>query len=205
MRSDTVFIVDDDPAMRDSLSVLVKSVGLQALAFGSADEFLRHVEAASPSGKSCLVLDVRMPGMSGPKLQERMRTIGCHVPIIFITGYGEVPTAVRAMRNGAIDYLEKPLKDQILLERIHECLERYSAPSAPPGNDAEAARRLEQLSPREREVLDFVVRGLTTKQIAQRLHRADKTIEFHRSNIMRKIGASNVAELVRIVSGVGAV
>lgn len=196
MADGTVFVVDDDPAVRDAVSVLVGAAGYRVETFASAEEFLARRAGGEPG---CLVADVRMSGISGLDMQDRLNDGGSSLPVIFITGYGEVPAAVRAMKGGAVDFLQKPFSDSVLLDRIRDAIARAAASRA---QDREAARireRLAALTDRESEILDLVIEGQSTKQIAATLKRAEKTVEFHRTNIMRKLDAPNVAALVRLV------
>ena len=191
----TVFVVDDDQAVRDSLSMLVRSVGLEAETFPGAAAFL---EAYDPDRSGCLVLDIRMPGMSGLDLQRRLNEANAILPILFITGHGDVPVAVRAMRAGAVDFLQKPFDQQELLDRVQQAL----------GNDARHRRELAEkdlilgrvasLTPREREVMDLVVAGLANKNVAGRLEVSQRTVEIHRARVMAKMQATSLAHLVRM-------
>lgn len=196
MADATVFVVDDDPAVRDAVSVLVGSAGYRVETFGSAEEFLARRAGAEPG---CLVADVRMSGISGLEMQERLNDGGSALPVIFITGYGEVPAAVRAMKGGAVDFLQKPFSDSVLLDRIRDAISRAEAASAVDKEACRIRERLAALTDREGEILDLVIEGQSTKQIAATLKRAEKTVEFHRTNIMRKLDAPNVAALVRLV------
>ncbi len=190
-----VYVVDDDPAMRESLTFLINSVGLEVRAFASAPEFLAAYTEYHPA---CLVLDVRMPGMSGLELLEKLRADGVAVPIIMITGFAEVPVAVRAFRNGVTDFVEKPFTDQDLLDRIHKALQREREHAVAYARRADIRRRLERLTERERQVLDGVLNGLSNKQIAAELGVSPKTIEVHRAHMMNKMGASSLLELSRM-------
>jgi RNA polymerase sigma factor (sigma-70 family) len=192
----TVFIVDDDEAVRDSLALLIESVGLSASTFESASDFLA---AYDPGTAGCLVLDVRLPGMSGLDLQQRLAAEGSDLPIVFITGHGDVPMAVRAMRRGAVDFLQKPFGDQDLLDRVQEALEQQSGLRAQLESKTAIAEKLASLTPRERQVLQLVVEGLANKVIANRLDLSQRTVEVHRANIMRKTSADSLAHLVRMV------
>lgn len=190
-----VYIVDDDEAVRDSLRWLVESVGHKASTFASANEFL---EAFEPALKGCLVLDVRMPGTSGLDLQEELGNRNCDLPILMITGFGEVQGAVRALKAGALDYLEKPVSDQTLLDRIHECLERHARIREDQAGQIDIEARLASLTPRQREVMELVLDGKANKEIASHMDISIKTVESHRSRVMHKMAASTVAELARI-------
>lgn len=192
----TVFIVDDDEAMRDALHTLMKSVGMTTSLHASADDFL----ASYPPGRpGCLVLDVRMPGMSGLELQEVLAERGIDLPVIMITGHGDIPMAVGAMRAGAVDFLEKPFREQDLLQCIHDAIERDAKGRRERAGKSESAARLARLTDREREVMELVIAGQHNKSIATELGISHKTVEFHRAKIMRKMKADSVAELVRLV------
>jgi two-component system response regulator FixJ len=195
-RSPTVFIVDDDEAVRSSLRLLIKSVGLSPTALGSAREFLEKYDPAQPG---CLVLDVRMPEMSGLELQEQLNRQGAVIPVIFITGHGDVPMAVEAMQAGACDFLQKPFRDQDLIDRIQRALEKDRANRAVLGERSLIRERLESLTPREREVLEMVSSGKPNKIMAADLGVSQRTVEIHRARVMEKMGASSLAQLVRMV------
>ena len=192
----TVFIVDDDAAVRNSLRLLVKSVGLTAAAFVSAQEFLATYDPHQPG---CLVLDVRMPGMSGLDLQQQLNLRGAVIPVIFITGHGDIPMAVEAMQHGALDFLPKPFRDQDLIDRIQRALEKDRETRAALGQRARNRERLASLTPREREVLTLVATGKANKAMAAELGLSQRTVEIHRARVMEKMGASSVAQLVRMV------
>ncbi|MBN1489002.1 MAG: response regulator transcription factor [Phycisphaerae bacterium] len=189
----TVFIVDDDPGVRQMIARMVRSVGLSPRAFASTREFL---DAYDPGAGGCLVLDVRMPDESGLELQERLAEMGVAVPIVFITGHGTVPSSVRAMKRGAVDFIEKPFDDQVLLDAIHAALTRDAEHQRAATARAEAQARLAMLTPREREVLTQVVTGRANKQIAATLGIAEQTVKLHRGRVMSKMQADSVAELV---------
>lgn len=191
-----VFIVDDDRAVRDSLRLLLKSVGLNPLTLGSAHEFLSVYDPAQPG---CLVLDVRMPQMSGLEVQEQLNLRGAIIPVIFITGHGDIPMAVEAMQAGAFDFLQKPFRDQDLIDRIQRALERDRANRAALGQRGRLRERLESLTPREREVLSLVVAGKPNKIMAADLNVSQRTVEIHRARVMEKMGASSLAQLVRMM------
>jgi two-component system response regulator FixJ len=191
-----VFIVDDDEAVRNSLRLLVKSVGLTAAALVSAQEFLATYDPQQPG---CLLLDVRMPGMSGLELQQRLNLLGAVIPVIFITGHGDVPMAVEAMQQGAFDFLQKPFRDQDLIDRIQRALEKDRANHAVLGERSRIREQHETLTPREREVLAGVTSGKANKVMAADLGLSQRTIEIHRARVMEKMGASSLAHLVRMV------
>lgn len=199
-RSPTVFIVDDDEAVRSSLRLLIKSVGLIPAALGSAREFLEKYDPVQPG---CLVLDVRMPEMSGLELQEQLNRQGAVIPVIFITGHGDVPMAVEAMQAGAFDFLQKPFRDQDLIDRIQRALEKDRANRAMLDERSLIRERLESLTPREREVLDMVSSGKPNKIMAADLGVSQRTVEIHRARVMEKMGASSLAQLVRMVMDLG--
>ena len=196
MMSDAiVYVVDDDETVRRSLARLVRSAGLKVDTFASAQAFLEHKGQNRPS---CLVLDVRLPGLSGLDLQAAMGQSQRAMPIIFITGRGNVPMTVRAMKGGAQDFLEKPFDDQELLDAIQRALARSQEARAEDAERADIERRLATLTPRERQVLELVVAGLLNKQIAGELGAAEKTIKVHRGRVMKKMQADSVAGLVRM-------
>ena len=198
----TVFVVDDDAAVRDSLRMLLKSVGLPVEVFESGQEFL---DAERDDRPGCLVLDIRMPGMCGLELQGKLYERHSILPIIFITGHGDVPMAVEAMQAGAVDFIQKPFRDQDLIDRINQALEKDSSNRAALGERNDIRRRLETLTPREREVLDLVVHGKANKVIAGDLKLSQRTVEIHRARVMEKMQASSLAHLVRMVLEVGQV
>jgi two-component system, LuxR family, response regulator FixJ len=193
--SPVVFVVDDDPAMRDSLRWLIESTGVRVETYGDAKTFL---QAIRPDVPGCLVLDVRMPGMSGLDLQTELVRRGVVLPAIVITGHAEVPLAVRAVKAGAIDFIEKPFSDQLLLDRVRQGLEMDRLERESRARRGEVVRRLGLLTQREREVLDLVVAGRANKEIAATLGLSPKTVEVHRAHVMDKMQASSVAELVRL-------
>ena len=197
MREDpaTVFVVDDDEAVRASLKLLLKTLGLPAQTYASAHEFLATFDARRDG---CLVLDIRMPGMSGLELQGELNTRGAILPIIFITGHGDVPMAVEAMQRGAMDFLQKPFRDQDLLDRITEALARDRAGRELLGNRERIRARVAGLTPREREVMALVTQGKANKVIAADLDLSQRTVEIHRAHVMEKMGANSLAHLVRM-------
>jgi two-component system, LuxR family, response regulator FixJ len=191
-----VFIVDDDEAVRGSLRLLIKSVGLAPTALGSAREFLDNYDPAQPG---CLVLDVRMPQMSGIELQEQLNRQGAIIPVIFITGHGDVPMAVEALQAGAFDFLQKPFRDQELVDRIQRALEKDRASRAALTQRTLIRERLESLTPREREVMELICAGAANKVIAADLGVSQRTVEIHRARVMEKMQASSLAQLVRMI------
>jgi FixJ family two-component response regulator len=191
----TVFVVDDDPPMRESLKNLLRSVGLRAELFASAQEFLR---SKRPDLPSCLVLDVRLPGLSGLDLQRRTTEAGVEIPIIFITGHGDIPMSVRAMKAGAVEFLTKPFRDQDLLDAIQQALERDRKARDQRAAIEELRSRFASLTPREREVMARVVAGLLNKQIAAEPGTSETTIKIQRHQVMVKMGAGSLPELVRM-------
>jgi FixJ family two-component response regulator len=201
-RAPTVFVVDDDEAVRDSLRLLLKSHGMPAVTHGSAEEFLNGYDAEQPG---CIVLDVRMPGMSGPELQDELNRRGAVIPVIFVTGHGDVPMAVEAMRHGAVDFLQKPFGDEDLIERIQRALSADRLNRETLGAKDQIRARIAALTPRERQVLDLVTRGTSNKVIAGDLGASQRTVEIHRAHVMEKMGATSLAQLVRmtIVADIG--
>jgi FixJ family two-component response regulator len=198
--SSVVYVVDDDAAVRDSLQMLLNSVGLQSRLFASAAEFLDHHDPAQPG---CLVADVRMPGMSGLELQEELNRRNSTLPVVFITGHGDVVMAVDAMKAGALDFIEKPFRDHELLDRIHDMLEREEELRADNSVIAEIRTRKSQLTARESEVMDRVAKGQANKVIALDLGVSQRTVEIHRARVMEKMGARSLAALVRMVAKLG--
>jgi len=195
-----VFVIDDDPSMRESLKNLIRSVGLRAEAFGSADEFLGSKRLHGPG---CLVLDVRMPGMSGLDLQKRMVEAGTDIPIIFLTGHADIPMSVQAMKAGAAEFLTKPVREQDLLDAIQQALERDRAAVAKRAEVDDLRDRLDSLTPRERDVMRHVIAGLLNKQIAGELDMSETTVKIHRHHVMEKMRAGSLAELVRMADRLG--
>ena len=196
----TIFVVDDDSAVRDALKLLLRSVGQSVETYGAGSEFL---ESYSEDRPGCLVLDIRMPGMSGLELQQKLNEKHSILPIIFITGHGDVPMAVEAMQAGAVDFIQKPFRDQDLIDRINQALEKDTSNRAALGERNDIRKRLETLTPREREVLDLVVHGKANKVIAGDLKLSQRTVEIHRARVMEKMQASSLAHLVRMVLEVG--
>ncbi len=195
-----VFVVDDDPSVRRAIKRLVGSVRLEVELFGSAQEFLR---SKRPDAPSCLVLDIRLPGVSGLDFQRELAQANIHIPIIFITAHGDIPMTVRAMKAGAVEFLTKPFRDQDLLDAIQLALERDRARRQQEAEIAVLRERFESLTPREREVLPLVVSGLLNKQIAAEIGTSETTVKVHRGQLMRKMGADSLADLVRMAERMG--
>jgi FixJ family two-component response regulator len=195
-----IFVVDDDPSVRRALKRLISSAGFQVETFASAQDFL---QSSRHDGPACLVLDVRLPGVSGLDLQEQLTAAGLNMPIVFITGHGDIPMSVRAMKAGAVDFLPKPFNDQDLLDAIHLALEKDKKTRREQAEVAEIQRRVDTLTPREREVFALVVTGLLNKQVAARLGTSEKTIKVHRARVMEKMHSESLAELVRLAEKVG--
>lgn len=191
----TVFVVDDDPAIRKSLRWLIESVGLKVQTHELASEFL---ESYSPDHPGCLVLDVRIPGMSGLELQEKLRERGYDIPVIIVSGYGDVPMAVRAMKAGAVDFLEKPVSDQVLLDYIQKGIARDIQNKANREQNKELVERKATLTRRENEVMKYVVSGFSSREIAEKLNVSFKTVEAHRAKIMKKMQAKSVPKLIQM-------
>ena len=190
-----VYVVDDDASVRRALSRLIHSVGLEVMTFPSAHAFLAFTPSDRPA---CLVLDVRLPGPSGLDLQAALTQADRSVPIVFITGHGNVPTSVRAMKGGAVDFLQKPFNDQELLDCVQRALRRSGEERAERAERSELERRVGSLTPREREVLLLVVAGMLNKQVADKLGIAEKTIKVHRGRVMEKMQADSIPDLVRM-------
>ncbi|HEU4627710.1 MAG TPA: response regulator transcription factor [Steroidobacteraceae bacterium] len=191
-----VFVVDDDEAVRSSTKLLLKSVGLPAVTFASAQEFLDNYDPQQPG---CVVLDVRMPLMSGLELQQLLNMRGAIIPVIFITGHGDIPMAVEAMQHGAFDFLQKPFRDQDLLDRVQKALEKDRVNRAQLREKARIRERRDSLTPREREILELMTRGKPNKVMAADLGVSQRTVEIHRARVMEKMGATSLAQLVRMV------
>lgn len=195
-----VFVIDDDAAIRGALKTLIRSVGLRVELFGSPREFLQQ---KLPDVPSCLVLDVRLPGKSGLDFQRELAEANIHIPIIFVTGHGDIPMSVRAMKAGAVEFLTKPFRDQDLLDAIQVGLERDRVRRQHQSKMAILRERLESLTPRERRVLPLVVSGLLNKQIAAAIGTTEATVKVHRSQLMKKMGADSLPELVRMAEKIG--
>jgi FixJ family two-component response regulator len=191
-----VFVVDDDSGVRSSIRMLLKSIGIAATPMASAQEFLAAFDPAQPG---CLVLDIRMPAMSGMELQQQLNLRGATIPVIFITGHGDVPMAVEAMQHGAFDFLQKPFRDQELIDRVQKALARDRDTRTSLQKHDQIQQRLESLTPREKEVLALLTQGKQNKVMAGELGLSQRTVEIHRAHVMEKMGAASVAQLVRMV------
>jgi FixJ family two-component response regulator len=196
-----VFIIDDDESLREALKRLFRSVDLRAEAFASASEFL---QSKLPDVSSCLVLDVRLPGVSGLDFQAELGNANILIPIVFITGHGDIPMAVSAMKAGAVEFLTKPFREQDLLDAVRVALDRDRIRRDQQETDSDLRARFESLTPREREVMAFVTKGLMNKQVAAEMNVAEITVKFHRGHVMRKMGARSLADLLRMAENLGA-
>jgi FixJ family two-component response regulator len=195
-----VFIIDDDVSLCEALASLFRSVGLHAQVFGSAPEFL---QSKLPDGPSCLVLDVRLPGLSGLDFQSELAKADIQIPIVFMTGHGDIPMTVRAMKAGAVEFLPKPFRDQDMLDAVQTGLERDRARRRSANDSSKLKASFDSLTPREQEIMGFVTAGLMNKQIAGEIGVSEITVKVHRGNVMRKMGAKSLAELVRMADALG--
>jgi FixJ family two-component response regulator len=200
MSTATVYIVDDDPAVCRSTAMMLQAHGLASRSFGTADEFLR---AFDPGAAGCLLLDLRMPGMTGEELLRTLRQGGVHLPVIIVTGHGDVPAAVRTMRLGLVDFLQKPVDHDLLIGTVREALGQDARRRADEAVRREEAERIGRLTPRERELMGFLAKGQTSKEIAAALGVSVKTVDNHRAHLLSKLSASNVAELAAIAVRAG--
>jgi FixJ family two-component response regulator len=198
--SGVVFVIDDDPSMRAALEDLVSSVGLQVRLFASPQEFL---QSNPPDTLGCLVLDVRLPGMSGLAFQNELARAGIALPVIFITGHGDIPMTVKAMKAGAVDFLTKPYRDQEILDAVTRALERDLKHRREEQSNLDIRARFESLSPRERQIMALVTAGLMNKEVAHRIGISEMTVKIHRGHVMRKMGVKSLADLVLIAENLG--
>jgi two-component system, LuxR family, response regulator FixJ len=195
-KTPTVMVVDDDSGVRNAMRLLLKSVGLECALFSSAQEFIAQYQPEQPG---CLVLDIRMPAMSGLELQQQLNLRGAVIPVIFMTGHGDIPMAVEAMQHGAFDFLQKPFREQDLIDRIQRAILKDDELRKSLGENSRIRSHLESLTPREREVLDLMTKGKQNKEIGQDLGVSPRTVEIHRARVMEKMGAHSIAELVRMM------
>lgn len=195
-----VFIIDDDASVRKSLSRLLTAMGFRTETFGSAEDFLAR---GRYDGVGCLVLDVRMPGLTGMELQDELAKADCSLPIVFITGHGSIPMGVTAMKRGAVDFLPKPFDDDQLLEAVTSAIEKHREGRKLQSDKSDISRRITLLSPREYEIFRYIITGMLNKQIGYRLNISEKTVKVHRGRVMEKLGATSVAELVRLAEKAG--
>jgi len=196
----TIFIIDDDEAIRDSLDALLSVEGYQTKSFASGEAFLA---ACTPGCRGCALLDVRLPGIDGLSLQQKLVDTGIHLPVIIMTGYGDVPMAVQAMKAGAVDFIEKPFDDVFLMASVHRALELATQDASSLGIDSKAQQRLAKLTPRERDVLGGMVKGQPNKIIAYKLDISPRTVEIHRARVMEKLAVKSLSEVVRIALAAG--
>lgn len=199
----TVFIVDDDSSVRKSLERLLRASGYETQAFASAEEFLACRPCQNPGSPACLVLDVRMPGISGLNLQQELAKAGVILPIVFITGHGDIPMSVQAMKNGAVDFLPKPFAEAELLAAVEQALAKAARLQKEAAEMAEIRRKLASLTPREHEVFRWVITGMLNKEIGAELGVTEKTIKVHRARVMQKMEAASLADLVRLAGKAG--
>jgi FixJ family two-component response regulator len=197
MTAPTVFVVDDDEAVRQALCMLIRSVGMTVEAYSTGAEFLSTYDNARAG---CLILDLRMPGLSGLQVQDQLAARGALLPILFITGHGDVPVAVRALKAGALDFIEKPFNDQDLLDRVHKALRVDAARREAAAEVAGVRSRYERLTPREREILEHLYEGRSNKETARDLELSERTVELHRARVMEKMGAESLPALVRQIA-----